>query len=253
MQLAAAAQEIADGEPGGSGSTVHAAPFQDSASVPGEAKPTATQLVLLAQDTPDRPASAPPGAGMASILHALPFHDSASVAMLLADGSYCPTAMQSELLTQETQDRLAWSAPTGLSGLCTVQVEPFHVSARVTAFPVPLVPTATQSEADGQATPLKRGASTVAGVFSRVHAVPFHRSAPTPPTAWHWPGHGCGREVGTSRGPAHRRIGRPATPRGADTRRASPAASPRIRSARLMKPQPARETRYRDGSGRAGR
>jgi hypothetical protein len=185
MQLAAPVQEMAAGEPGGDGSTVHALPFQDSASVPGEAKPTATQLVLLTQDTPESAASAP-SAGIASIVQALPFHDSASVAMLLADGSYCPTAMQSDLLTQETQDRLAWSAPAGLSGLCTVQVEPFHVSARVTAFvPVPLVPTATQSDADGQATPLNRGASTVVGVFSRVQAVPFHRSAPTPPTAWH--------------------------------------------------------------------
>src|SRR5262245_24481791 len=94
--------------------------------------------------------------------------------------------MQFVVLEQETDDSLASTAPAGLTGLCTVQVEPFQTSASVTAFfPFDLAPTATQSESVGHETLPRLGARTLAGSVSTVQVAPFHFSAPTVPTASH--------------------------------------------------------------------
>src|SRR5215472_925527 len=92
--------------------------------------------------------------------------------------------MHNDLPGQETEDRLACTAPGGLAGLCAVQADPFHVSA-AGGPPCGWVPTATHAEAAAQATPVRLAPRSAAGVFSAIQARPFHRCALGPPTAWH--------------------------------------------------------------------
>src|SRR5258708_10005969 len=147
--------------------------------------------VAFAHDIPDSAASLVASVGMSRRFHVLPFQDSARVEELLLDGSYVPTGRQSEELMHQTDDRVALSAPAGFTGLCALQVEPFHVSASVTAMPGrPRSPTARQNEVVGQDTALKVGAPMLVGVFSTVQTVPFHRSTPVAPTAWQSAGRG---------------------------------------------------------------
>src|SRR5258708_39989578 len=128
--------------------------------------------VAFAHDIPDSAASLVASVGMSRRFHVLPFQDSARVEELLLDGSYVPTATQSEELMHQTDDRVALSAPAGFTGLCALQVEPFHVSASVTPMPCrPRSPTASQNEAVGQDTPLKAGAPTLVGLFPTGHNV----------------------------------------------------------------------------------
>src|SRR5215471_6924630 len=133
--------------PGVSGNGVctnlQAVPFHDSARVNRvgffgvPSLPTAMQLDELVQETPFRLAPLFLNTGVGSSVHAVPFHDSASGwSIRLPPGSWktwvSPTAMQLVLLVHEMDVSIA--PPPGRLGDGlgrTVQVLPFHDSARV--------------------------------------------------------------------------------------------------------------------------
>ncbi len=97
--------------------------------------PTATHIVVLAQDTSYRPRSPAPGLGLGTIDQRVPSHRSTSV--LVAEAvKELPTAMQNVVLAQDTPVRLLWPEPA--LGLGTIdQRVPSHCSTSVlVAVPV---------------------------------------------------------------------------------------------------------------------
>ena len=130
----------------GVGSTVQVVPFHFSATVkeapvvgPSELEvPTAVQAVAEVHETPSRfGLVAPVGVGVVWIVQAVPFHRSAMVlyTVTFVDGtSNSPTAVQAVAEVHETLSRplLPGYVGTGLGVGSTVQVVPFHRSAKVT-------------------------------------------------------------------------------------------------------------------------
>jgi hypothetical protein len=105
----------------------------------------------------------------------VPSHRSAKVPAFEA-----PTAVQAEAEEQETPNNTP--PPAGGLGVAWIDhLVPSHLSATVMPVPerVNALPTATQAEADGQATAFSplRGAPWGLGVDSRLQRVPSHRSA----------------------------------------------------------------------------
>src|SRR5258708_19236259 len=111
--------------------------------------------VAFAHDIPDSAASLVASVGMSRRFHVLPFQDSARVEELLLDGSYVPTATQSEELMHQTDDRVALSAPPVFSGLSALQGEPFHFSSPLSPTPcITPSPTPRHPRAVSQYNPL---------------------------------------------------------------------------------------------------
>jgi len=88
---------------------------------------------------------------------------------------YAPAAMQAEGEVQDTPIRKLCTAPGGLGVGWTVQVVPFHRSARVPPLAVP--PTAVQAEREAHDTLFSAPPPAGLGVGWRRQVVPFHRSA----------------------------------------------------------------------------
>jgi hypothetical protein len=89
--------------------------------------PTATQKLLLTQETPRNSADCVPTGSAAGVAidHADPFHCSMS-ATVVVDPSTIPTAMQNEGPAHETLWRNA--TPPGSGALTDAHDEPFHCS-----------------------------------------------------------------------------------------------------------------------------
>src|SRR6516164_7101868 len=183
MQLDAAAHQTAFSAANcapagfGVGCTVHFTPSHRSASAPAPGPPTATQSVSETQDTAFR---IPPGSvGMCCRRQVRPFHRRASVDMTPRVGPAVPTASHALVAGQAIP--LSWfsAAPTGLGTACRRQRPSRHRSPSVTGVPAPLPrPTAVQSEAEGQDTPLRPLPLAWGGLgvdWTR-QALPFHRS-----------------------------------------------------------------------------
>lgn len=108
--------------------------------------------------------------------HLVPFHRSARVPLLV-----CPTAVQAEGMVQDTSSRNVNAAPARRGVPWIRHLVPFHRSARLSCAPDRLTenPTAAQDDADRQATAIGIACREPAGagIGSRRHLVPFHRSA----------------------------------------------------------------------------
>jgi hypothetical protein len=173
----------------GVGTIDHVAPFHCSARVGPipvvwlEATPTAQQSEVLTQATPERKLTDEVVLGVGTMDQALPFHCSANVcpgAPLM--GKVCPTAQQSEVLTQATPERRENVEGFGLGVGTMDQMLPFHCSIKV--WPVPplwlklsLKPTVQQSAALRQATPERLlVCEVVLGVGTMDQALPFQCS-----------------------------------------------------------------------------
>ena len=144
--------------------------------------------VAEVQATPISWPIAPPGRrGVGWIAQLLPSHRSATGWAAPEELKKAPVAMQVEADVQATVFRNVNCAPPGLGVGWTLQVWPFHRSARLPALEFPA---AMHAVADVHATPLKKplpwGGLGVAWID---HRVPSHRSASGPapdlPTAVH--------------------------------------------------------------------
>ena len=97
---------------------------------------------------------APPTSWVFLMVQLLPFHSSASVCMVPPLTLAWPTASHRDAETQKTS--LSWLevTPAGFGVDWTLQLLPFHTSARVCVVP-PLSnrPTASQEDADGHQNP----------------------------------------------------------------------------------------------------
>ena len=115
------------------------------------------------------------GFGVRWIAHPLPFQRSASVLSLLV-----PTAVHA---VAERQDTANNTVESGLGTVIGIQCVPFQRSATAPAPAMPISagrrspPTATQTLADLQSTPLS---AVVPGAGWILHPTPFHRSARVP-------------------------------------------------------------------------
>src|SRR5215470_1304551 len=112
--------------------------------------------------------------------HLPPLHRSARVSGP-APVRLSPTAVQMVRAGQATAARVMFWAPAGLGVAWTLQVWPFHRSARVVALV--RFPTAVHAVAEVQATPLRpalgpAGAGLTVGTIR--HVRPSHRSATVP-------------------------------------------------------------------------
>jgi len=137
------------------------APFQTVANAPCTltglaALPTAAQVVMLKQSTPNSWLSSLVDVfGLVVIVQVDPFHDSTNV-WNVPDASVPPTASQKAEPMHETPFRRARSAPVSVGfGLgMMVHVAPFHSSVSVlVVVPAVEVPTAMQKVAEVHDTP----------------------------------------------------------------------------------------------------
>jgi hypothetical protein len=165
-------------------STVHVAPFRDSASVAASPlmmeNPTATQEVAEAQDTAFRRAAEADGGLTGDEMDQVdPFQTSAR-GMLCPLLEKDPTAVQASAAVQDTPSSELLVNPSGSGVGLTIHVLPFHTSASDCCPLASLYrPTAVQAVAVAHDTELRTtveepGGLTV-GTFD--HAVPFHRCA----------------------------------------------------------------------------
>src|SRR6266567_3652489 len=116
--------------------------------------PVVTHLPLTGQLTSSKTAALPaPGPATLSTVHLLPPQASAAGAAVLAV-PWSPTAMQRTAEVQETPSSSASVSPLGPPHLVTVQVLPFHTSAKASeSVPVLLVvpmPVTAQLRAETQ-------------------------------------------------------------------------------------------------------
>src|SRR5579884_3598830 len=139
-------------------------PFQRSVSVPTglpelpKPPPTATQFERAVHETPlSALRDAPSAFGVGTIRHDFPLRTWARVPLGLPDGESLvpPTATQNEDDLHDTPASCAPCIPRGLIVGCKLHRVPFHRCPTVTEAPEASTPepTATQSEAFGQATP----------------------------------------------------------------------------------------------------
>jgi hypothetical protein len=176
----------------GVGWTVHAVPFQPSASDSPRSMllvnpPTAVQAPGTGHDTAESWLTAPAGPGVATTAQEAPFHASASVRWTESLGWKEPTAMHEDPpAVHETEENSADRAPTGFGVGWIDQPPPFHTSARVAKIGSPAVwkePTALQRPDAGQATEasvLKLPPGGF-GVVMIDHIDPFQRSVSVTP------------------------------------------------------------------------
>src|SRR5689334_23556728 len=156
------------------------------------------QFIAAGQSTPDRTLLYPdPGLCGVWIVQLVPSRASArarSGGGLPPTGvAYAPAAVQDVAAVQDTSARLLLAAPPGFSGLrgVSVQLVPFHCSARAICGPETVVelPTAVQALAAVQDTPVRLLVAGPGGLGAGwiVQLVPFQFSAivaPSPcPTA----------------------------------------------------------------------
>jgi hypothetical protein len=123
----------------GVGWIIHFVPFRRSARVPAFEAPTAVQAEAEEQETPNNIPPPAEGLGVAWMDHRVPFHRSARVMSVPEWVTALPTATQSEDDVQSTALSVLLAAPWGLGVGATLQLVPFHRSARVTVVPNRLV------------------------------------------------------------------------------------------------------------------
>src|SRR5579875_1763137 len=125
---------------------------------------------------------APLGVRGDSSVQALPFHRSAVVVTRCAPFSELPAATHALAVGQDTANSPVPTAPAGLRVAWMAHFAPFHRSARVTAWPVPLLrrsPTAVHAAAVAQETPRNPLTALSGGTGTLVirQVLPFHTSA----------------------------------------------------------------------------
>src|SRR5262249_27638227 len=141
---------------------VQSSPFHRSARVPAFDARTAAEAVSETQDSAFR--FAPGRVGMCCRCQLRPFHRRASVDTTPRVGPTVPTATHALVAGQAIPFSWFSAAPTGLGTACRFQRPSRHRSPSVTGVPSPLPwPTAVQSDAEGQDTPLRKLALARAG------------------------------------------------------------------------------------------
>ena len=130
-------------------------PFHRSAKVPAFEPPTAMHAEAEEQETPNKSPPPEEGLGVAWMDHLVPSHRSARVMSVPEWVNALPTATQAEAGVQSTAFSALLGAPAGFGVDSTLQLVPFHRSARVTVVPKRLVssPTAVHEEELAQDTP----------------------------------------------------------------------------------------------------
>ena len=113
----------------------HRAPFHRSARVPAFEVPTAVQAEAEEQETPNKIPPPEEGLGVGWMDHLIPSHRSARVISVPEWVKELPTATQAEADVQATALSALLGAPSGLGVDSTLQLVPFHRSARVTVRP----------------------------------------------------------------------------------------------------------------------
>jgi hypothetical protein len=117
----------------------HFMPFHRSAKVPAFENPTAVQAEAEEQETPNNIPPPEEGLGVAWMDHLVPFHRSARVLALGVKGLEAPAAMHIIADVQSTALSVLFGAASGFGVDSTLQLVPFHRSARVTVLPKRLV------------------------------------------------------------------------------------------------------------------
>ena len=186
MHAAAAAQLTAFSSlncaPGGTGAgwMRHRAPSRRSARTFEFEVPTAVQRSAAGHATANRVLDEDPaGLGVGWMRQCLPFHPRASVDTTPRVGPAAPTATHRSVAGQAIPFSWLSAAPAGLGTFSRRQRPSRHRSPTVTGVPAPLpTPTAVQSDAAGQDTPLRLLplARAGLGVGWACQVLPFHRS-----------------------------------------------------------------------------
>jgi hypothetical protein len=130
-------------------------------------RPTAMQVVAVAQDTPVRSLSAPLTLADGLMVHFRPLNDSVRVWVTVA-GPALPTARH-VVRTHETDTRMLKVVPGGFGAGTLLHTLPFQDSMRSSEL---LSPTAKHDFTDGHRTP-KKPPCPIAGVVCVAHVAPL--------------------------------------------------------------------------------